>query len=131
MIRAYRVIPDDVESYAKRAIECALRVHRELGPGFMESIYRNALILEFRQKGLLFECEKSVSVRYRDVLVGVHRLDLVVGDAVVVELKAVKNIEPVHLAILLSYLKATELRLGLLMNFGDATLRTGLKRVVL
>ena len=112
-------------------IDCALAVHRSLGPGFIESVYHNALCLELQSRDIPFETERTVAVRYREKTVGIHRLDLVVNGAVVVELKAVKCLDAAHHAQVLSYLKATGYRVGLLMNFGGATLGQGLRRIVL
>ena len=114
-----------------KIIDCGITVHRTLGPGFVESVYHNALCLELESRAIPFETERAVVVRYREKAVGIHRMDLVVYDAVIVELKAVKNLDVAHHAQILSYLKATGYRVGLLMNFGGATLAQGLRRVVL
>jgi GxxExxY protein len=87
--------------------------------------------VELTARGISFSCEKTFSVMYRGAAVGQYRLDFVVQDAVVVELKAVKGLDPVHIAQVMAYLKASKLRVGLLMNFSGATLKEGLKRVVL
>ena len=131
MIRIPSPLPEEVENQVEAVIACGLRVHRALGPGFVETVYRNSFCLELQQNDIPFECEKSIVVRYRQVAVGVHRLDLLVDRAIVVELKAVACLEAAHNAQVLSYLKATGLRVGLLMNFGGATLRSGLRRFVL
>ena len=110
---------------------CGFAVHKAIGPGYGESIYKNAFCLELIARNIPFECEKSFVVTYRDRPVGTHRLDLIVRDRVVVELKAVKTLKRVHGAQVLAYLKASHLPVGLLMNFGGATLKEGLKRFVL
>lgn len=112
-------------------MECGFAVHKAIGPGYGESIYKNAFCLELLARNIPFESEKSFVVTYRDRPVGTHRLDLVVQGRVVVELKAVKTLKPVHNAQVLAYLKASKVRVGLLMNFGGATLKEGLKRIVL
>lgn len=96
-----------------------------------ESAYRNALCIELRQRGVVFEMEKTFVVKYREEPVALQRVDLVVGERVIVELKATFSLEQIHYAQLLSYLRASGLRAGLLMNFGGRTLRAGLKRLVI
>lgn len=112
-----------------RIIEAAIAVHKGLGPGFLESIYENALKTALRHRGIAHESQKEVTVFFEDEPAGTHRLDLVVGGQVVVELKAVKSLEDVHFAQVRSYLKATGLHVGLLLNFNSPTLIV--KRVVL
>jgi len=103
-------------------IGAAMTVHRSLGPGFIESIYSNAIAIELRRRGLVHQREHKISVRYGDIDVGYHRLDLLVERAIVVELKAVKRLEDVHFVVVRSYLRAAGLEHGLLMNFAAATL---------
>jgi GxxExxY protein len=112
-------------------IGCAIAVHRALGPGFIESIYRRAMCVEFEARGVAYEQERPVRVRYRGVEIPGQRIDLIVANLVVVELKAVTSLEPIHDRQVVSYLKTTGLRAGLLLNFGALQLRYGLKRVVL
>jgi len=131
MLRVPSPLDDATEAQITAVIDCAVAVHRTLGPGFIESVYHNALCLELQTRGIPFETEKTVVVRYLEKPVGVHRLDLVVDSAVIVELKAVKCLDAAHHAQVLSYLKATGYRVGLLMNFGGVTLSQGLRRVVL
>ncbi len=101
----------------RRIIEAIIRVHQVLGPGFLESIYRNALCLEFDARGLRFESEKEIPIYYEGRLVGKHRLDLVVEDEVVLELKTVEELAKAHYAQLRSYLKSSGKFTGLLVNF--------------
>ena len=105
-----------------------MEVHRALGPGFLEAIYKNALLHEVCLLGISASTEVEVLVVYKDRAVGKHRLDLVVEGRVVVELKAISGIGPVQLAQALSYLKATGIDVGLLINFGEDSLRW--KRVI-
>jgi GxxExxY protein len=98
-------------------IECIIKVHQGLGPGFLESVYRNALLLELKRSRLVTEVEKEVIVRYHGEDVGRHRLDLLVEGKVILELKTVDALNPAHYAQLRSYLKATGLSIGLLVNF--------------
>jgi GxxExxY protein len=124
-------IPPDVEAIVKACIGAAIAVHRELGPGFREVIYRRAYCLEIDSLGLRFECEKAVLVKYREWLIPGQRLDLVVGDSVIIEIKSVPRLLRRHERQILSYLKTTGYRVGLLMNFNSKLLRDGLKRKIL
>ena len=110
------------EELTGRIIGAAITVHRELGPGFLESIYEAALAIEFDHLDIKYERQKPVSISYRARPVGDHRLDFLVEGSVVVELKAVLNLEKVFFAITRSYLKATRLETGLLLNFASMPL---------
>ncbi|HLG54242.1 MAG TPA: GxxExxY protein [Vicinamibacterales bacterium] len=114
-----------------QTIGCAIAVHRALGPGFLESIYRKAMCIELESRDLAFEQERPVRVNYRGVEITGQRVDLIVEGLIVVELKAVVRLDEVHRAQLISYLRTTGLRGGLLINFRVAALRQGLRRVVL
>jgi len=109
-------------------IGAAIEVHKTLGPGFVESVYENALALELRARDIPFRRQVSVPVVYRGADVGLHRLDLYVADLIVVELKAVKALEQVHFAVARSYLRATGRQHGLILNFAKPTLEA--KRVL-
>ena len=98
-------------------IGAAIAVHTELGPGFLESIYEQALAVEFALRGIAFVRQMAVPLFYRDHQIGEHRLDFMVDDKIVVELKAVERLENVHFAIIRSYLKATSRANGLILNF--------------
>jgi GxxExxY protein len=111
-----------------RVIGAAIFVHRQLGPGFLEKLYENALNIEFSKRGILFNRQVSVQVLYDGKVIGMHRLDMIIEQKVVLELKAVKEIEDIHLATTLSYLKATQLEVGLILNFAAARLL--IRRVV-
>lgn len=119
----------EFEALSGRIIEAAIDVHRRLGPGFLESIYENAMKVALRRANLPFESQAEIRVVYEAEEVGVHRLDLIVDRQIVVELKAIKALEDIHFAQVRSYLKATGLRVGLLMNFNSPTLVV--KRIVL
>jgi GxxExxY protein len=116
------------EDLSKSIIGAAIQVHRELGPGFLESIYQEALKVELSNRGLNFDSEKEIRIEYLGIEVGTHRLDLLVESSIIVELKAVKELTDIHFAQLRSYLKATSLKVGLLLNFSKPTLEV--KRVV-
>jgi len=109
-----------------RIIGAAIRVHKELGPGFLESVYEEALAVEFALSGIQYIRQKTVPLFYRDHQIGEHRLDFLVEGVIVVELKAIAALENIHFAIGRSYLKATQLDDGLLLNF--ATIPLTIKR---
>lgn len=113
-------------------LRCAIAVHKELGPALAEHSYQTALALELRASSMRFVAGQPIVVRYRDVVVGWHTPDFVVEDKVVVELKAVSNFDPVHSKQVLTYLKLTGLRVGLLLNFNVVSLgSSGIKRLQL
>ncbi len=108
-------------------IGAAIEVHTLLGPGFLELAYENALCIEMHQRGIRFTKQHQVPVIYKDHEVAMHQLDLLVEDRIVVELKAIKRIETVHLATVRAYLRAMDLTDGLILNFAAAPL--GIRRV--
>jgi GxxExxY protein len=110
-----------------RIIAAAIRVHKELGPGFLETMYEEALAIELAAVGVYFERQKLLPVFYREHLIGEHRLDFLVEQKVIVELKAISALEDIHFAVVRSYLKAANLADALLLNF--ATARLTVKRV--
>jgi len=118
----------DFEELSKKIIGAAIEVHRDLGPGFIESIYEQALKIEFAEHNFHFDSQKEIKIKYLGVEVGLHRLDLLVENQIILEIKAVKELLDVHFAQLRSYLKATGLKVGLLLNFAKPTLE--IKRVV-
>jgi len=118
----------ELEKLTGKIIESAISVHKEIGPGFLESIYQAALPIELVKQKLKVETEKEIKIFYDGKNIGLHRLDLVVNGQIIVELKAVKEFDESHLAQLISYLKATDLKVGLLLNFAKATLK--IKRVI-
>ena len=106
----------------QQIIAAAIRVHRQLGPGFLESVYEEALAVEFALSGIQFVRQYPVPIFYRDHQIGEHRLDFLVEEKIVVELKAVSELEDIHFAIGRSYLKAASLEDGLLFNFATTPL---------
>ncbi len=114
---------------SEKILGCCIRVHRALGPGFLKKIYEEALCIELTKAGLRFKRQKLTIIVYEGQPIGEHRLDLLVEDTVVFELKACKAIEDIHLATARSYLMATSLELALVVNFARPTL--DIKRVVL
>ncbi|MBI5834250.1 MAG: GxxExxY protein [Armatimonadetes bacterium] len=126
------VVDDLWPELSGEIIGCAFEVHSALGPGLLESAYKECLFHELAMHGLQVAKEVSLPVVYKGVALDCgYRLDLVVEDKVIIELKAVEALRPVHEAQLLSYLKLSGLRLGLLMNFNVVRLREGIKRRVL
>ncbi|HEX7917847.1 MAG TPA: GxxExxY protein [Gemmatimonadales bacterium] len=113
---------------SSRVIGAAIDVHRELGPGFLEAAYGRALRIALERRGIPYHAERPVLLRYEGMEIGEYRLDLVVDDSLVVELKAVRGFEDIHFAQLRAYLKASGLRVGLLLNFNTPAL--AIRRVV-
>jgi GxxExxY protein len=122
----------DIERVAHEIVDAAFKIHRHLGPGLLESAYETVLIYELTKRGLRVERQVPVPVVYEEVRLDAgYRLDLVVEGCVVVELKAVEKWIPLHEAQLLTYLKLTGYRLGLLINFNTKLIKDGIKRVIL
>ena len=120
------------EALTREVIGCAIAVHRALGPGMLESVYEECLCMELTHAGIPFDRQHPVPVSYRGMPVGVgFRIDVLVAGEVVVEIKAVEQVLPVHESQLLTYLRFGGFRLGLLMNFNARTLTAGLKRLTL
>lgn len=106
------------EELSKDIISAFYEVHRVLGFGFLENVYQNALYKELVKRGLKCECQKELDVYYKDEIVGVYKADIIVEDCIILELKAVSTLRPEHEWQLINYLKATNLKVGLLLNFG-------------
>ncbi len=121
-------MPLELEELTEKVIGPCIAVHLAKGPGFLESIYQNCLKIECRKRGIKAEFQKKVIIYYDGESVGTHKLDILVNDELVVELKAIKALEDVHFAQVRSYLRATDLKHGLLINF--ATLTLTVKRVM-
>jgi len=122
---------DAMKQLTERIIGCAIEVHRQLGPGLLEGTYESALCIELESAGLKFVRQPVFPVVYKGQVIGEYRVDLIVEDAVVVELKSVERFDPIFEAQVLTYLKVTGKRIGLLMNFNSRLLRDGIKRFVL
>lgn len=121
----------DENTIAHNVIGAALEVHRALGPGLLESAYQACLARELKLQGLCFQQEAVINVCYKGLIVeSAYRADFLVNDRVIVELKTVDNLLPVHRAQLLTYLKWRSLKLGLLFNFNSKVLKQGIQRVV-
>ena len=120
----------EVNDAARRVVDAAVEVHRHLGPGYLESVYENALVVELGLRGVRFERQAPFRVAYKGHEVGEGRMDLLIENRVVVELKAVDRFTDVHVAQALSYLKATRHPLAVLINFNVPVLLRGVKRLV-
>jgi len=122
---------DRLDQISRRIIGAAIEVHRHLGPGLLESAYQSCLAFELKQLGLKVDEQKPLPVVYKQVKLDCgYRLDLVVEDEIIVEIKAIEKLLPIHEAQLLSYLRLAKKRVGLLMNFHVPVLKNGLKRIV-
>jgi GxxExxY protein len=130
-LRIPSVLPPELELLITETIGCCVRVHCALGPGLQGKIVAEAVCIELDVSGLAFEREKRIPISYRGKFLWHHRLDLVVAEQIVLELKSVERLNPVHHAQVLSYLRASKLKVGLLMNFNVPVLQDGLKRIVL
>jgi len=122
---------EDVNQITEKIIGCGIEVHRGLGPGLLESVYEEALCIEFQDAGISYKRQLPVPIRYKNRLLGEHRLDLLVESAVIVEIKSVERFDPVFDAQILTYFRLTEKRIGLLINFNSRLLRDGIKRFIL
>lgn len=124
-------VPDDDEKLGSLVLDAAFRVHRKLGPGLLESVYERCLAIELSKAGVGYSCQVQVPIDYEgEHIESALRLDLLVGGRVIVELKAVELIQPIHTAQLYTYLELTHHRLGFLINFNVQLLKDGIHRVV-
>jgi GxxExxY protein len=122
---------EEINILTERIIGCAIEVHRNLGPGLLEQTYEAAMCLEMGQQRVAFERQATFPIKYKGTTISEHRVDLIVEKAVVVELKSVERFDPVFMAQVLTYLRCTGLRVGLLINFNGRVLRAGVRRFVL
>ena len=120
------------EDIFKLILDCAFQVHTELGPGLLENSYEECLFYELKKAGLKVERQKALPLIYKEIKLDAgYRVDLMVEDSIVIELKAVEELSDVHLAQILTYLKLSKCKLGLLVNFNVKYLKNGIKRVIL
>ena len=116
---------------ATKVINILIKIHRKLGPGLLESVYEEVICYELRKNGISYHRQKNINVIYEDAKLDIgFRCDIIVENKVIIEIKSVEYIAPVHPKILLTYLRLTELRLGLLANFNVALMKDGITRVV-
>ena len=129
MLNKHSDLTAEQESVVSQTIGCGIAVHKELGPGFKECIYHTAFRLELQSRGIPFESEKPILVKYRDWYIPGQKLDLIVAGVVLVELKAVPKLRLMHRYQVQSYLRTAGLPIGLLLNFNTTLLKEGLQRV--
>jgi GxxExxY protein len=121
---------EEAEALCKTVIGCAIEVHRVLGPGLLESVYQECMVLEMKRQPLRLESERRIPFDFKGQRIKSRlKLDLLVDDCIIVELKAVERLHPIHSAQVITYLKLTGFPIGLLMNFNAPTLKAGLKRL--
>ncbi len=114
-----------------KIVDCAIKVHRRLGPGLLESTYEACLTYELRKAGLKVETQVALPIIYDEIKIDAgYRIDVLVEDTIIIELKSVERLLPIHEAQLLTYLRLTEKKLGLLINFNVALLKNGIKRII-
>jgi len=130
-IRIATSLPDELEALAHEVIGACIEVHKRLGAGLLEGIYSKAVAAELNCRGVSFESELAIPVMYRGLCLCHHRLDLFVESRIVVEIKSVERLLPIHQAQVLTYLRLSGARLGLLLNFNVEVLKQGLRRIVL
>jgi GxxExxY protein len=128
-----KAIPSDLPENAitERIIRCAIAVHRELGPGLLENVYEEAMDIECKADGLLVSRQFKVPVKYRGQTIGEYKPDMLINDSVIVEIKSVERFDPVFEAQVLTYLKITRKRVGLLINFNSRLVKDGIRRFIL
>jgi len=131
MLRIQTPLPEDLEALVRNTIGCCITVHRELGPGLIEGIYSKAICRELRAANIPYERQKRVSVSYRGEFLCDQWLDFVIDRRLVLEIKSVEHLAPVHDAQLLNYMRLAEARVGLLINFNVLVLKDGIKRKIL
>ena len=112
-------------------VGCAIEVHKQLGPGLLESVYESAMCIELAATGLSLARQVGIPLYYKGTLISEHRPDLVVANRVVVEIKSVERLDPIHTAQILTYLRVTGLKTGLVLNFNSTLLKHGVRRVLL
>ena len=120
-----------LKEITKRIISCAIEVHSFLGPGLLENVYEEALSHEFKLRNIAYERQKEISLKYKGKDIGKHRIDYLIEDEVIVEIKAVETMNKIYEAQLLTYLKAMNKRIGLLINFNVERLKDGIKRLII
>lgn len=123
--------PDErLDCLARQVVDAALEVHKVLGPGFAESVYEEALAVEFHRRDIPFERQVPLAIKYKGFCVGEGRVDVLVGGELIVELKSVEQLAAVHVAQVISYLKAFDRPLGLLITFNVKLLKNGIRRII-
>ena len=121
----------ELEQIASKIVHCAIKVHKTLGPGLLESVYQKCLAYELEQAGLTVQCEVPVPVHYGGVKIDAgFRADMIVEDSIIIENKTVEKIAPIHEAQLLTYLKLTNFHIGFILNWNVTLMKNGIRRMV-
>lgn len=121
----------EIDTLTYKVIGCAMEVHKHLGPGLLESVYEAALCREFELQGIPYIRQFPIQVRYKDTVISNDlRVDLIVYDSIVVELKSVEKLAPIHCKQTLTYMRLLRIKKGLLINFNEAVLKNGIKRIL-
>jgi GxxExxY protein len=131
-LKKYNDINQKADALSSVIVDAILEVHKTIGPGFLEKIYEDCLVCELKNRGLKVDQQKPLKINYKDFdIKTTYYLDLVVEDSIIIELKCVEKLLPIHQAQIMSYLKMADIELGFLMNFNSVLMKDGLKRVVL
>jgi GxxExxY protein len=124
-------LPSELEDLSRSLVDSAIKVHQTLGPGLLESVYETCLCIELDKRGIAYESQAPIALVYEGVRIDAGlRLDLLVEKSIILELKAVDKLLPIHQSQLLTYLKLADLRLGLLLNFNVEVFKQGIKRII-
>lgn len=122
---------EEIEALARTVVDCGYHLHREIGPGLLESVYQAMMIASIRERGLQVASEVSVPIRYKGVVIDkAFKADLIIENKLLIELKSTERTSSVHAKQVLTYLRLLQMPLGLLMNFGQSTFKDGLQRIV-
>ena len=121
---------ESLNALSNAVIRSAIEVHRELGPGLLESVYETALCVELRASGVDVQRQVGIPLFYKGELISEHRANLIVANRIVVEIKSISRFDPIHTAVMLTYLRIAQLRLGLLLNFNTPVMKQGIKRII-
>ena len=122
---------EEIEALARAVIDCGFHLHREIGPGLLESVYQALMIASLRERGLQVAAEVTVPIRYKGIVIdNAFKADLIIENSLLIELKSTERVSPVHAKQVLTYLRLLKMPLGLLMNFGQPTFKQGLQRIV-
>jgi len=122
----------DIEKIFKSVLDASFEVHKNLGPGLLESVYRRCLLFELQSKNIKVETEKVLPVYYKDKIIEAgYRIDLLVEDSIIIEIKAVEKMNNLFEAQIMSYMKLSKIKLGLLVNFNTKLLKDGIKRIIM
>lgn len=132
VLKQYNDISETTDELSAQVVHAMLEVHKALGPGYLEKIYEDCLFCELQEAGLKVERQKPLKINYKNFdIPTIYYLDLVVEDSIIIELKCVEKLLPIHQSQIMSYMKMADIELGFLMNYNSTLMKEGLKRVVL